>query len=346
MELREIFAKRLRNARIMKGWSMDDLCKAMDNSVSKMSISKYENGKVAPNSDIVISLSKALDLPVDYFLRLYNFEITSIKLRNNNLGIKKENSIKELIIDYLERYLEIENICNSTLNFTSPFSDVVSSREEVINYAQQLRKDWKLGLYGIVNVLNLLEEKGIKVLEIEAQEDFDCLSSIINNVYPVVVLNKKLNAEQKRFTAFRELGHLLFNFSKDIEEKEEDKLCNIFANEMLIPQQVFIDLIGSKRHDISYQELKAIQLQYGISVPDLMNKARDFHIISEQHYKHFSMELKANPLFNTSLFPNVSSHRFNALVYKALSKDMITNSKADSLLNVSLEEVKKNLVLV
>lgn len=67
MEMKEIFAKRLKSARLMKGLSMDDLVSAMDNSISKMAISKYENGLLAPNSTILIALSKALNQPVDYF---------------------------------------------------------------------------------------------------------------------------------------------------------------------------------------------------------------------------------------------------------------------------------------
>ncbi|MBE6503971.1 MAG: DNA-binding protein, partial [Methanobrevibacter sp.] len=42
MTQNEIFAARLKNARVMKGYSMDDLVSAMGNNISKMAISKYE----------------------------------------------------------------------------------------------------------------------------------------------------------------------------------------------------------------------------------------------------------------------------------------------------------------
>ena len=42
MTQNEIFAQRLKNARVMKGYSMDELVAAMGNSLSKMAISKYE----------------------------------------------------------------------------------------------------------------------------------------------------------------------------------------------------------------------------------------------------------------------------------------------------------------
>ena len=56
-----IFSARLKNARIMKGLSMDELCSSMGNLVSKMTISKYENGLLAPNSGSVIALITFLD---------------------------------------------------------------------------------------------------------------------------------------------------------------------------------------------------------------------------------------------------------------------------------------------
>ena len=56
MELKEIFGARLKNARVINGMSMDDLCTKMNNLVSKQTISKYESGKMLPNSTNLIAL--------------------------------------------------------------------------------------------------------------------------------------------------------------------------------------------------------------------------------------------------------------------------------------------------
>ncbi|MBR3671001.1 MAG: helix-turn-helix transcriptional regulator, partial [Fibrobacter sp.] len=69
-----IFSARLKNARIIKGLSMDELCSSMGNIVSKMTISKYENGLLAPNSSVIIALSKALEQPIDYFFRPFTVQ--------------------------------------------------------------------------------------------------------------------------------------------------------------------------------------------------------------------------------------------------------------------------------
>lgn len=71
---------------------------------------------------------------------------------------------------------------------------------------------------------------------------------IINGT-PVIVINKQMSTERKRFTALHELGHALLHFPEDMDEKMEEQYCNIFANEVLMPRQTFLQSIGEKRHD-------------------------------------------------------------------------------------------------
>ena len=352
MEVKEIFAQRLKSARVMKGYSMDELVVAMGNILSKMTISKYEKGQIAPNSTVLIALSNALEQPVDYFFRPIAIQVESIKFRKkkSRLTSKQENSIKENISDLVERYITIEEICNKTVPFESPFKKKISSPKQVKEAAIYLRNLWNIGFDGIVNVIDLLEEHGIKVVEIEAADSFDGLSSMVNEEYPVIVLNKNFQAERKRFTALHELGHILFSFRASVQEKEEESLCNLFANEMLILEQEFKRLVGDFRHDISYQELRSIQLQYGISCDALMYKAKDNGVISDQRYRTYyyqkSRSKEFKKLVERSLYPDERSNRFNSLVYNALSNELITVSKAASLLNQSVEQVRKDLALV
>ncbi|MCR4579057.1 MAG: ImmA/IrrE family metallo-endopeptidase [Treponema sp.] len=352
MTQNEIFAQRLKNARIMKGFSMDELVAAMGNSLSKMSISKYEKCQLSPNSSVLISLSKALGQPLDYFFKPFTVHIESVKFRKlkSKLGAKQEKGIKESISDLVERYITIEEICNASVQFVCPFKNKISTPSQVKEAALTLRDLWNIGNDGIVNVIDLLEEHGIKVMEIDAPESFDGLSSMVNEQYPVIVLNKNFPSERKRFTALHELGHIILPFAESVEGKNEENLCNLFANEMLILESVFKKIFGISRHDISYQELRAIQLQYGISCDALMYKARESGIISEQRHKTYCIQKNKMPAFKarveTSLYPNEESNRFVRLVYNALSNELITASKAASLLHQSLEQVRGDLSLV
>lgn len=350
MTQNEIFAQRLKNARVMKGYSMDELVAAMGNSLSKMAISKYEKCQLAPSSTVLISLSKALGQPVDYFFRPFTMQIESVKFRKHKskLAVKQEESIKQNISDMFERYITIEEICNASVKFISPFKKPVSSAEQVKEAALKLREHWNIGSDGIINVINLLEEHGIKVMEIDAPESFDGLSSMVNDAYPVIVLNKAFSSERKRFTALHELGHLILNFDDSVSEKDEETLCNLFANEMLILESMFRRIVGNSRREITYPELRAVQIHFGISCDALMYKAKTCGIISEPRYKSFCIQKNKNSAFKErieqSYYPQEESNRFNRLVYNALSNELITISKAASLLHTSVEKVQEDLI--
>lgn len=352
MTQNEIFAQRLKNARVMKGYSMDELVAAMGNTLSKMAISKYEKCQLSPSSTVLISLSKALGQPVDYFFRPFTMQIESVKFRKHKskLAVKQEESIKQNISDMFERYITIEEICNVSVKFVSPFKKPVSSAEQVKEAALKLRDYWNIGSDGIINVIDLLEEHGIKVMEIDAPESFDGLSSMVNDLYPVIVLNKSFPSERKRFTALHELGHLILNFDDSVSEKDEETLCNLFANEMLILESMFRRIVGDSRREITYPELRAVQIHFGISCDALMYKAKTCGIISEPRYKSYCIQKNRNSAFKErieqSYYPQEESNRFNRLVYNALSNELITISKAASLLHTSVEQVRGDLMPV
>lgn len=231
-EFNEIFSERLRRARVMRGLSMDSLCELLGGQVTKQTISKYEKGKMMPGSSNLILLSKALEVPMDYFFRDTNSSISQIEFRKKaKLGAKKIESIKEQIRDSVERYQEIENICGMNSVFDNP-GDKIQVRElsDVYKVVSAIREDWKLGEDGIVNVVDLLEAHNVKVISIEAPEDaFDGLSGYINNnqSLPFVVINSNKPTERRRFAALHELGHIVMNFYDGIAQ---NAVISLLAN--------------------------------------------------------------------------------------------------------------------
>lgn len=345
----QIFSRRLKSARLMNGLSMDGLCERMNNIVSKQSISKYENGKMMPDSTILIALSKALNVSVDFFFRPFNVTIDDIEFsKKSKLKTSALKSIKEKVVDEIERYMEIENLLNIDNSFHVDYKNfIIRDNNDAVSVAGKLRDDWKLGEDAISNITFLLEENGIKVIHLDTESDFDGLSGFINKVIPVIIVNKNATAERQRFTALHELGHLLLNFAPDVEDKERERLCNIFANEMLIPTSEFTRIIGTNRKDISLQELIPIQMQFGISIDALMYKAKENGIITEKRYKGYCIKKNSSSDFSVQIkatrYPCEQSRRFLSLVYKAISQEIISISKASSLLNCSVNEVRSSL---
>jgi Zn-dependent peptidase ImmA (M78 family)/transcriptional regulator with XRE-family HTH domain len=350
--MNNIFSQRLKSARLMSGLSMDELCSKMQNKVSKTAISRYEKGEMMPDSSVVISLSNALNVKVDYFFRPFTVSLRNIEFRKRaslNSG-KRLLSIKEHIFDKIERYVEIENILCIDSGFSTDFSaKTVKSRSDIYVLAEGLRKEWDLGIGSINNVVELLENHGIKVVEIESGRKFDGLSGFLDKI-PVIVLNKKSDSERKRFTALHELGHLLLNFESSVSDKEQESLCNLFASEVLLPKDVFIVLIGHNRHNISLKELKDIQKIFGISVEAMMYKAKELNVITENRFVYFNKQMNFSEslkqAIRESIFPQENSNRFERLVYRALASEIITDSKASVLLGANVETVRTGLNLV
>lgn len=358
MKIEEIFAKRLKSARIMAGWSMDMLCEKIGNLISKQSISKYENGKMMPDSSVLIAISNALNLDPDYFFRPFLFELDEFEVsfrKKNKVKVFETNAIKEKIRDKAERYLEIENILGLENKFqpTAYSNAIISNAQDIKMQAIRLREEWKLGKDAINNVQAMLETHFIKVIDVDAPEGFDGLSGMVNDKYPIIVLNSNIEqSERRRMTALHELGHLLFNtcFDPALSPGQREGLCTVFANEMLIPSCVFSGIIGENRRDISLNELTDLQILYGISIDAMMMKAKELNIITEArcrtYYIKKNQDERFKRLVTASRFQEKKPKRFVSLVFRAIASDIITTSKAASLLNISIEDVRNRLNLI
>lgn len=346
--MKQIFAQRLINARKIRCISQRDLSKLV--KLSPTAIAKYEKGLIMPSSTMLIAFSKALDFKLDYFFRPFTISIDASKFefrKKSSLRQKQVESIKYLVCSQIEKYIEIENLLNIKSDFVLNYRDyVVESEEDAINLATKFRKDLNIGLGAIVSSVELLESIGIKIIEIDADDKFDGTCNNADSI-PIIVVNKNANSERKRLTIFHELGHLILNYSRGVDE---EKMCTIFANEILIPSEQIKAIIGESRHDISLIELQSMQKEYGISVDALMAKAKQLNIITENRYASFHKKKNALPDFKKavekSIYPMEHTNRYERLVYRALASDIITTSKAASFLNTSVNEIRNNLNLI
>lgn len=349
--MKELFSKRLKSARLLAAMSQDMLVDAMDNLVSKNAVSKYERGLMMPNSSVLIQLAKALGVKPDYFFRPINAEISNIEFRKrSSLGVKKTNAIKQKIAESVERYLEIENLLQIKSEFVNPIKDrKITSLQDVENAVNHLLSEWGLGFNALPNVIEILEDKEIKVIELEEDLAFDGLSGWADENVPIIVVNKNYAIERKRFTALHELGHLVLNFNDTLTKKEIERFCHAFAGAMLIPYDTFIQEFGAKkRRGISIGELVSIKETYGISIQAIMARARNLDIIDENRFINFRKFI-ANNREEQGLGQYLGkehSDRFMQLVYRAAAEEVISLSKAANLSNEKLAEFREQFVAI
>lgn len=345
--MKQTIGNRIKSARALAGLSLRQLANKMEGQASHNAIKKYEHGIMMPSSKVIIALADVLNVKPDYFFRPYTVEIEKVEFRKKSRMHKKElSSIKEDVTNSIERYIELEQFLNIPSTFNNPLKDfVITDGEDVEKAVNHLLTQWKVGFNALPNVIELLEDKGVKVIELDSNEDFDGLSGWANGTIPVIVVNKTYPNDRKRFTALHELGHLLLTFCPDIEAKVQEKLCHRFAGAMLIPNETFVSELGENRTSISLAELIAIKETYGISIQAIMARAKDLGVISEERYikfrKWLSQDDNRRKEINLGEFlGREHSSRFRQLLYRAASEEIISMSKAANLANKKLADFR------
>lgn len=337
------FPVRLKSARKMKGWSLQQLADNMPATITKQALNKYELGQMQPSGEILIALAKALEVKPDYFLREDTIELAPVEFRKKaKLSVKQADIIKEKVKEFLERYLEVEQLLNIKTRFYNPIKDFpVGQVEEVETAALKLIHKWNLGFDPIPNVIEMLEAHGVRVIEIEAPDEFDGLSTFVGDI-PVVVINKNYTIERKRFTALHELGHLVLNIE---EGADKERICHAFAGALLLPDNCLEKLIGEKRNNIAPGELVSIKEQFGISVQAIMMRAQLKGIIDKNGADRFWRSIAGNKKEDGlgTFTGNEKSYRFEHLVFRLAAEEIVSFSKAANLAGMKLAAFRDHL---
>lgn len=345
------FGLRLLSARKMAGLSMEALAQATGAMVSKQAISKYEQGRINPSSDVLLALAKALDVKVDYFFRSSKQVISNLEFRKKSkLSRKEEDRIKYQSLDFLQKYIEIEKILNLPHSADAPVKKrKILAPKDIEQVTQEIRQNWNLGDAPVHQLTELLEDKGFKILEVDASDNFFGLSGYAEGVgIPVITVFKTGDSVRKRFTIAHELAHLLLDFS-DCEKGKHEKLCHAFAGALLLPEKVIREELGDVRKKITEWELKKLKGIYGISMQAIMARAHNLGIISNQTYKSFNIYVnkrgwrKKEPGHYSGI---EKANRFKQLVLHASAEQIISYSKGAELLNISLAEFDREVHIV
>lgn len=346
MEAKELFGARLKQARKMKGLSMDQLAAKMNGKIGRQSIYKYEKGLMLPSSANLLQLSETLELSPDYFFTEPDFPITNIHFRKKRLSAKETEQIREMSADSIERLFFMESILGIAEAPPELPRIRIESKEDSEKAAREIRRLWNIGNNPISSSAAFIEKQGIRIIYLPEIKHFDGLCGYVNDSIPIIVLSDNSIPEGIRFTLMHEVGHLVLD-SNDFTEEMMESSCRSFASEMLLPSEVLEDLIGKKRKEISFKELESIQIQYGISIPAIMNKANHLGIITSGSYAKFRNRYRSDITFrfecDKSRFFEPRSSKLEAMVYHAASEGIISESKAASLLDSTAEEIRKHL---
>ncbi len=348
------FGTRLKLARKRAGMSLQDLSDALQNKVTKQALSRYEQGEMNPTSEVLLAIARTLKLKPDYFLKKNSLELGQVLFRKRAaLSKKEEEAIVEKVRDYVERYVELEEILNVQAPFVNPLQGFkIEAKTDVEKAAVKLRKDWNLGDNPIPNIVEMLELKGIKVILLDDNDALDGLAVFTSTGIPIVVVNKKDKPiERLRFTIIHELAHLLLDLSVVSENhKQEEEWCHFFSSCFLIPTNMLQTMMGGgKRSYIYINELIKIKEYFGISIRAIVHRLRELGIITDNYYQRWMVYMSKNygPKGEPGLYKGEEeSKSFDLLIARGLSEGIISLSKAAALCNRDINHLRKEYVSI
>ena len=327
---------RIKQARKGANLSLREL--AADVGVSAMMISKYENDLSTPGSRVLINLSQKLNVKVDYFFRPEFLKLDLQAFRKHaSLRKRDEQVIQMRIQDWLERFSEIESFFPQEQKAMVLAHYPVSSLDDVEKAARSLREAWHLGLDPIENMVQLLEDKGIKVGLVSGMDDFDACTFQVDNRL-VIVSKEELSGDRLRFNLGHELGHLVLNCKGELNV---EKAANRFAGAFLVPSEKAIYELGFIRSDLNITELHILKHKYGISMQAWIYRAKDLGIISQDTFSGLFRQFKSNNWHITEpgeKYPQEKPARMEQLVYRALAEDLLSRSKAQEILAAPIKQ--------
>ena len=345
--------QRIRVSRRACGLSLRELEARIDNRVTAQAISKYERDESMPSSGVLIALAEALDMPVDYLASDSDIRLEAVDFRKKRLTSRREEAqVEANVLHLLERYLTIEEILGlPTVAWDMPREapwPVVRDAAEAEQAALGMRAHWGLGLDPIPNLVDLLEERRIKVLS-KSLPNIDGLTARVRredrSVASVVVVNRGDWGERQRFTLAHELGHMALDPGPKIDE---EKAAHRFAGAFLMPAETLRAEIGKHRSSIGWGELFELKRIFGVSVQALTYRCKDLGILGPPVFgllfKEFARRGWRSPPFKEpGAMPGERPMRFERLCFRALSEGAVSEAKAAELLGHSVHELSRRM---
>ena len=253
-------------------------------------------------------------------------------------------SIVACVSDWLERYLEIEDILSGDepgIQFKCPasFPRAAERFEDIERAAEDLRRVWDLGMGPIENLADVLEAKGLKVGSMDADIKFDACTFQAADDFTVtaIVTRSDIEGDRQRFSLAHELGHLMLR----PHGLDEEKAAHRFAAAFLVPEEAARFELRDRRADISLYELHILKHKYGLSMQAWVYRARDLGIIPEARAKEIFKVFGSKGWRQEEpgdRIPAEHPRRFERLVLGAMADGIMSESRAGELLGMPVKD--------
>lgn len=296
--MQKINPNRLREARLVKGYNTQESL-AERIGKTKSLISKWESGKLLPDTEALIQLGELFDVSVDWFYRHDVLESSVFQYRSNSQTTKNLRNIVGIRLKWLG---DITHTLEEWIEFPSPNLPKAPSRLHALNlddneieaYAQQLRKCWQLDDKPIRNLIGIAEANGIiSTKEFINSNEMDGVSVWFGDKPFIWLAKDKNNYYRSRFDIAHELGHIVLHrylSYSDYQErlKEIERQAHLFASHLLMPRKALL----LNHRSITLDNLLILKKHWGVSVAALIMQYHNLRVIDNDYklrlFKNYS----------------------------------------------------------
>ncbi|MDO4727735.1 MAG: XRE family transcriptional regulator [Bacteroidota bacterium] len=284
--------KQLIFAREYRGMSQTELAKSVK-GLSQSNLSKYEKGLGGLSDEVLQNIFKVLNFPASFFEKKMG---TTLETAN----YRKKSSIPKSLIKNFETLCIMLGYIVDELSDSVDFPDFTLKTIDIedgytpTEIAIFTRKNFRiLADEPIHDIFRLIENKGVVIYEINTDEKFDGISMYSKKGTPIIVINKRMSNDRKRFTLAHELGHLIMHCSSEFpvpKYRDKEQEANEFASEFLMPTKA----IRSSLEGLMYRDLHSLKKYWLTSKSSIVRRAYDLNAINRERYMFFNIELSRN----------------------------------------------------
>lgn len=334
--------KMLTLAREARGLTQTELAKRT--KTDQGNLSKIEQGLLKPNKEIIEKYAAALNFPESFFYQQENkTQISDFFYRKRLSMAAKEKLRLEATIDILR--LLYDKLLKSVDIPAARFPSLgINNNFSPSDIAMLAREFYSIGRGPIKSLISSLEKNGIAVVYIDVSSDkFDGMTVYTDSNYPLIVLNKNMPNDRKRFTIAHELGHqimhLPFRFEFDLYDRINkdpnslEKEADMFASEFLLPERD----CRSELFNLTYQKLSDMKLFWKVSKKAIIYKAKTIGVIDDRKYQNLLIELsKRGERIKESFDVDLDEPKIFSQIFMSYTKELgYTNQQLAEYLCIS-----------
>lgn len=269
-------------AREARGMTQAELAERLHSY--KGNISRLEHGDSRADEQTLLALAAATHFPPHFFLQ--KGEILPV-----NLSYRKRKNVPAKLITPIEAQMNIirrhVQLVTGALGHSTAALPLyeVTEKHTPQKIATLVRKKWQVPPGPVLDLVKLLEEKGILIHCFDFGTDrVDSRSMLTDDKQPVIFLNRRLLGDRQRFSLAYELGHLLLHtYCTVSHERDVSHEANLFAAEFLMPAK---DILPDFENGISLPLLGELKRKWKVSMIALLYRADDLGLLSANQKRY------------------------------------------------------------